>query len=363
MNDNAKIRVTIIGPGPRSEGGIKSVVSRIFPRLKMREDLDVVWIASQRSGSVFAKIFCFLGALAKSVYYLPRSAVVHLHGTVGLSLFRKSFFIWLARISGCRIAFHFHAPQSVFEQFFEKPGFVRSYALATLKQCDAIVVLSDSWKEIVRAVLPDSEIVVIYNPVMEALGGTRSHVEESLDVLYLAHLIRRKGFDDLVKAFAKVVDNVPDARLVFCGSGETKYAQELSEELDISRNVVFRGWIPETEIAKELSTAAVFCLPSYDEGLPMGILEAMSSGVAVVATPVGGIPDVLFHEDNALLVDPGDIEGLSTQLTRLLTDKVLRKRLADKALQQSGRFVPGKVAEEWAKLYQGCSASSRGSRA
>ena len=120
MNERQKIRVTIIAPGPRSEGGIKSVVARIVPRLKLREDLDVAWIASQRSGSAFAKISCFLGALAKSIYYLPRSAVVHLHGTVGLSLLRKSFFIWLAKISGCRIAYHFHAPQLVFEQFFEK---------------------------------------------------------------------------------------------------------------------------------------------------------------------------------------------------------------------------------------------------
>jgi glycosyltransferase involved in cell wall biosynthesis len=357
VNEVKKIRVAIVAPGLQSEGGIKSVVTRIYPWLAKRPDLKITWIASQSAGSVVTKIGRFLGALASAIYYLPQSAVVHVHGTVGISLLRKSFFIWLARISGCRIAYHFHAPQSVFEGFFDRPGLMRAYALATLSQCDAIVVLSDSWRETVRKVLPDSRIVVIYNPVMEMLEDTRKPAAESKDVLYLAHLIKRKGFDDLIKAFSAVVDAVPNARLVFCGSGEMQYAEELVEGLGLSGNVIFRGWIPEKDIAKELSAAAVFCLPSYDEGLPMGILEAMSAGVAVVATPVGGIPDVLMHEDNALLVAPGDIEGLASQLVRLLTDDALRERLVDKALGQSDGFAPRKIAGQWVELYRGMMAS------
>ncbi len=345
-------RVVIVAPGPESEGGIRSVVERIYPRLAQREDLDVTWLASQRAGSALAKALFFFKAVLKGLYTIPRADVVHLHGSVRLSLLRKSVFIWLASLFGCRIAYHFHAPQTVFEEFFAAEGLERRFALATLRRCDAIVVLSDSWERTVRAVLPDSTIVVIYNPVMEAQPVTAEPSASSLDVLYLAHLIRRKGFDDLIKAFQKVAQEVPKARLVFCGSGETDYAHELGKELGIIDRIVFRGWIPETEITNQLALATVFCLPSYDEGLPMGILEAMSSGVAIVTTPVGGVPDVLTHEVNALLFEPGDIDSLSERLVRLLTNEELRARLAARALEESVAFRPKKIAGEWAALYE-----------
>lgn len=352
MNDKKKIRVTIVAPGPQSEGGIRSVVERILPRLETHEDLEVAWLASQRSGSTAAKLICVLKSLVKALYYLPRSDVVHVHGTVGLSLLRKSVFIWLARITRCRVVFHFHAPQAVFEQFFAKPGVLRAYSRRTLQQCDALVVLSESWGETVRIEFPESNIVVIYNPVAESLVANKGDGAAPCNVLYLAHLIRRKGFDDLIQAFALIAESVPGAQLVFCGSGEVEYAKQLSEELGIANRVEFRGWISEKEKMVELAHAAVFCLPSYDEGLPMGILEAMSSGVAIVTTPVGGVPDVLSHEKNALLVDPGDIDDLGKQLSRLLTDVPLRDRLSNDALRDSDNFHPDRIAGHWVEMYR-----------
>ena len=348
-----KIRVTIVAPGPQSEGGIRSVVSRILPRLEAHQELEVVWLASQRSGSAAAKLFCVLKSLAKALYYLPKSDVVHVHGTVGLSLLRKSIFIWLARITKCHIIFHFHAPQTVFEQFFAKPGILRAYSRGTLRQCDALVVLSESWGETVRSEFPESNIVVIYNPVAESLGASKADLTVPRNVLYLAHLIKRKGYDDLIQAFALVAESVPDAQLIFCGSGEVEHAQRLSADLGIANRVEFRGWISEKEKTVELARAAVFCLPSYDEGLPMGILEAMSSGVAIVTTPVGGVPDVLTHERNALLIEPGDIDDLGRQLSRLLTDVQLRDRLSKEALRDSDKFHPDRIAAHWVELYRG----------
>ena len=346
------LRVVIVAPGPESEGGIRSVIERIYPRLAEREGFAVTWLASQRAGSSVVKLLFFVKAVLQGLYRIPRADVVHLHGSVSLSLLRKSVFIWLASLFGCRIVYHFHAPQTVFEEFFATPGLKRRYALATLRRCDAIAVLSDSWERTVRAVLPDATIVVIYNPVMDAQPVTVEPEAGRLDVLYLAHLIRRKGFDDLIRAFQRVVNEVPGARLVFCGSGETETAHELGKELGIIDNLVFRGWIAETEIANQLSLATVFCLPSYDEGLPMGILEAMSSGVAIVTTPVGGVPDVLTHEVNALLFEPGDIDSLGEQLVRLLTDDELRSRLSARALEDSVAFRPAKIAGEWAAMYR-----------
>ena len=83
----------------------------------------------------------------------------------------------------------------------------------------------------------------------------------------------------------------------------------------------------------------------------MGILEAMSAGIAIVTTPVGGIPDVLSHERNALLVEPGDVDDLSNQLVRLLTDPTLRNHLCQEALRDSARFHPDRIAANWSDMY------------
>lgn len=347
------MRVTIIAPGPESEGGIRSVVASIVPRLAERDDMDVTWIASHRSGSAISKIGCFVSALVKSIYYLPRSSVLHVHGSVGTSLLRKSVFIWLSALFRCDAIYHFHASQHVFEGYFARPGLKRAFSLATLRRCTAIAVLSESWADLVKDVLPDSEISVIYNPVLDMTSVQKNVTDGSRAILYLAHLIERKGYLDLIQALPEVIEQVPDARLVFCGSGEVERAKELCEDLGIRDHVEFHGWVSDTEKLNQLSKAAVFCLPSYDEGLPMGVLEAMSAGVAVVTTPVGGIPDVLTSEENALLVEPGDIGKLSEQLTRLLTRSDLRNRLASAALDDSSRFDRSKVAASWVALYQG----------
>lgn len=354
MNPESRdcMRVTIIAPGPESEGGIRSVVASIVPRLQERNDMNVTWIASHRSGSAISRIACFLTALVKSIYYLPRSSVVHVHGAVSTSLLRKSIFIWLSSFFRCDVIYHFHAPQHIFERYFARPGLTRDYSLATLKRCKAIAVLSESWADLVKKVLPDSEIVVIYNPVPDIAGVQKNVMDDSRAILYLAHLIERKGYLDLIRALPEVIEQVPDVRLVLCGSGEVERAQELCKDLGILDHVDFHGWVSDTEKVNQLSRATVFCLPSYDEGLPMGILEAMSTGVAVVATPVGGIPDVLTNEVNALLAEPGDVSKLSEQLIRLLTQSDLRNRLAAKALEDSSRFNPGRVTEAWVTLYQ-----------
>ncbi len=346
------IRVSIVAPGPKSEGGIRSVVERILPLLGAETDIRVHWIASHRQGSLPAKVACFLGAFARALWLFPRSSIVHVHGTVGLSLFRKSAFVWLAKAFNCRVIYHFHSTVTVFDRFFSKKGASTAFALATLRRCDVVVVLSDTWKKIVEKTLPDSRIEVIYNPVLDTAGGTDPRERNSGRVLYLAHLIERKGYQDLIAAFAGVVEQVADARLVFCGSGEEAKARALCEELGIEDAVEFHGWVGDDAKADELRKASVFCLPSYDEGLPMGVLEAMSSGVPIVTTPVGGVPDVLTDEVSALLFEPGDVAGLRDRLTRLLQDGDLRVELASRAVSDSRRFRPREIADAWVRLYR-----------
>ena len=129
-------------------------------------------------------------------------------------------------------------------------------------------------------------------------------------------------------------------------------AQALCGELDIADRVTFLGWIGEAERTNQLYRAGILALPSFQEGLPMGILEAMKFGLAVVTTPVGGIPDVLQDGYNGLLVPPGNAEMLAQAIRRLFDDEALQARIGAMARSSVAVYEPAVLANEWKSLYR-----------
>jgi glycosyltransferase involved in cell wall biosynthesis len=113
------------------------------------------------------------------------------------------------------------------------------------------------------------------------------------------------------------------------------------------------GWLSREEAAQALASASIFVLPSYAEGLPMALLEAMSYALPVVTTPVGGIPGVIRHGENGLLVDPGDIQGITAALASLLQDPAERTRLGTATRRTIEQHFSQDVAiDQLARLYE-----------
>jgi glycosyltransferase involved in cell wall biosynthesis len=147
----------------------------------------------------------------------------------------------------------------------------------------------------------------------------------------------KKDHATLLLAFAKVHATHPDARLVLVGIGPLEDAlRRQVDELDLSDAVTFLGRRDDVEAI--LPGFDVFVLSSRYEGLPIALLEAMAAGVPPVATRVGGIPEVLTHEEDGLLVPPGDPDALAQALSRVLGDGVLHARLAHRARHRAHDF-------------------------
>jgi glycosyltransferase involved in cell wall biosynthesis len=139
-----------------------------------------------------------------------------------------------------------------------------------------------------------------------------------------------KGHEVTLKAVRHVVDKFPDAVFFFAGDGPRKRALEkMADELGISSQVIFAGFI--NNIKNVYSFSDIIVLSSWSEGLPQSILQAMASGIPVVATKVGGVPEIVFHEKTGILVQPGDFESLSNGIIRLLKDHVLREQIINNA--------------------------------
>lgn len=179
------------------------------------------------------------------------------------------------------------------------------------------------------------KITVVYNGVRQDLGrdadARRDEARACLglgdDILAIAmigSLTRRKGVDVLMQALANTKTH--DWRLLLAGDGEDgDELMKMSRDLGLDHAIVFLGHQGRDEVERLLVAADLVVVPSSMEGMPYVILEAMACSTAVVASRVNGIPEAALHEQTALLTPPGDIDSLRTALTRLMSDKTLRR--------------------------------------
>jgi glycosyltransferase involved in cell wall biosynthesis len=177
-------------------------------------------------------------------------------------------------------------------------------------------------------------------------------------VLFLAWLQRTKGVLDLVRAIPIILRSVPEATFVIAGRGlhggeSPESIMELARSLRVAHALRCPGWVSGAMKESFLRESDVFVLPSYFEALPVALLEAMARGVPVIATRVGGIPDVIEDGVNGLLVDPGQPEALARAIIAMLTDDALRTRLREAARTHvRKRYSTEAVIEDLAALYR-----------
>jgi glycosyltransferase involved in cell wall biosynthesis len=129
-----------------------------------------------------------------------------------------------------------------------------------------------------------------------------------------------------------VRDAEPGWTLILAGNGEIEEGRRLATELGVAEQVSFAGWVDGADKERLFREASIFCLPSYAEGFPMAVIDAITYGIPVVTTPVGGILDVLEAEKDILVFEPGDIATLAGQLKRLIDSGELRNNLSRHAL-------------------------------
>jgi glycosyltransferase involved in cell wall biosynthesis len=156
-------------------------------------------------------------------------------------------------------------------------------------------------------------------------------------VLFVGHILAAKGVFDLLSAWAKVKLSCPNALLTVAGQDYTRgrFTRE-ARALGVDNSVVFTGSLALPIVANLMRESRLLCLPSHGEGTPNCIMEALSCGLPIVATRVGGIPDIVEHENTGLLVNKGDVEGLAAALICLLRDPTRSARMG-KAAQAFAR--------------------------
>jgi len=275
-------------------------------------------------------MWVLLTALAKMLRGRLGGRLAGVHVNVGerLSLVRKGSIVAWARALGVPVVLHLHAQMQRFYRGLPAP--LRAMARWVFGLADAVIVIGPAARRFVIEELevPAERVEIVINGVPGATRPRRAAQPDGLQrVMFLGNLGPRKGVDDLLQALARPGFDRGRLRATIAGGGDVDGYRAQARQLGIDGFVQLPGWCGQEQTAALLADADVLVLPSYDEVLPLVILEALANGVAVVCTRVGEIPSLLTDRVDALYVEPGDVDGLAATLQQVLGDAQLRETL------------------------------------
>lgn len=233
-----------------------------------------------------------------------------------------------------------------------------------LKKADLFIAISQEIADGLRKDgIPPERIKHITNFVdtdkFQPINNNERHMfkrtlslDENIVINFTGRIVGRKGLDILIHAFTKNSELTLSSRLLIVGTGQDEQrVKEMVSDLGIGDKVRFLGH--SSEVARYYQTSDIFVLPSYAEGMPNSLLEAMACGLPVIASRIGGVVDVVEDGKSGILFEPGDVSGLASAMIRLLQDDELRQRLGLEARKRIvENFSIDRIAEEYIELYE-----------
>lgn len=327
-------RVCMVVPNRMVKGGIAAVING-YRGSQLEKDYEITYVESYKDGSKFDKLLKGICGYFHFAYVLMfhKPNVVHIHSSFGPSFYRKMPFIYMASWRKIPIVNHIHGAD--FDEFYvNAPEEKKDKIKKVYSKCNVLIALSEEWKERLSQIIPEDRIEIIenYSILHEDALEERMQRKCNNTVLFLGELGKRKGCYDIPAVIAQVKKSIPDVNFVLAGAGsevDEAAIRKLIAEKGVSDNVEFPGWVRGDTKDKLLREADVFFLPSYNEGMPMSVLDAMGYGLPVVSTNVGGIPKIVHDEENGCCCDPGDVNRFAEGITEILSDRKERKSFGE----------------------------------
>lgn len=294
------------------------------------------------------KLLVLCKAILQFLYWMlfhPEIKIVHVQGSVGASFWRKAIFIYIAKFFHKKVVWHMHAGR--FAVFYQQ----HRYAVRkVVNKSDVIIALSEYWKEYFKNEFPTKRVEIIKN----VISAPKAHKQQTsyFTLLFLGLLGKNKGIYDLLECiWDHKVEFQGKLKLYIGGNGEIEHVKQLIKEYGIADIVIFEGWVSGDKKIELLNKSDAYILPSYKEGLPISILEAMSYGMPIISTPVGGIPEIVSNGENGYLVESGNKEDIYKAIISLLNDSDLRNRMGSVSLSRVGEHLPEYVEKQLETLY------------
>jgi glycosyltransferase involved in cell wall biosynthesis len=352
-------QVLMLGPAPSAHGGIASVERLLLAHAP--SNVKIQFIPTMVDGSRWVKLTAFVqGVLgARRAARGCRTPIIHVHFASNASLLRKLLIQRAVRDAHQHWVLHAHGGD--FNGFFRaQPRPIRAAIVRFFRTANTFVVLSEQWRRFYsqECGVAMDRISVLRNPVALPVRLPPREAETPVRFVFLGSMDERKGAFRVIEAFSVLEPkHRANARLIVAGNGNIDRARRLAAERNVATQVDVRPWLSAEARDELLAAASVYVLPSLNEGLPMGLLEAMSWGLPVIASPVGGIPEVVRHGRDGLLIDPNNIEQISEAMRALIEQPRMRHQMG---LSARVAVEPLSIHHYWSSLSEIYERASKG---
>ena len=334
-----EINILMLGSDLSVKGGMTTVVES-FLNNKFNNKINIKFVPTHIEKNIFKQLIFFINALIKIVYSLifDEISIIHMHLSEKGSFYRKYIIFILGKIFNKKIIIHMHGAE--FKEFYENSSKnIKQNIIKLLKGADYVLVLGDNWNDYVKG-LDNSIKTRIFRNSVKVRNDIVTRKKNNINILFLAVLIERKGIFDLIEASRIIINNKKllnyNIKFTIAGTGSSEYkCKNKVSEYKLDSFFDFKGWITGKEKYNLLKESQIFVLPSYNEGLPVAILEAMSYGLPIISTNVGSIEDAVKDNFNGFLINPGDINLLAHRITEC----ILNKNMWEEFSQNSRKFI------------------------
>lgn len=332
----------MIGPNSNSKGGIATVIGNFKEHYAGHK---VYYLDTWNETHKFREGIRAFWNIRKQIKQ-KKIDIAHFHVAQKGSFFRKALLAKRIR-KECPVIFHMHASQ--FDTFYEKANpHVQKWIRNILDNVDGIVVLSKEWETYYKKVTK-TRIIVIENAV--CVPEAPIYNKNAKQIVTFGRIGKRKGSYDILKVAKQIGHTFPEIEFVLYGDGEISQLEAEIQEKKL-QNMRVGGWITAEKKEEVMRNTVLHLLPSYHEGLPMAILETMAEGVPNLASNVGGIPQVVYDEQNGYVIEPADINTMVRKLTSFLANQKKRDELSNNAFRTiQENFSLDNYFEKWNQFY------------
>jgi glycosyltransferase involved in cell wall biosynthesis len=259
--------------------------------------------------------------------------------------------ILIAKLFRKKIILHVHGAK--FHIYYSSSKLLKPYIRYIFESADVVICLSEGWQKFFSSTFKLKRLVIINNVIQEVSDKPHTEERDSLNLLFLGQIGKRKGVFDLLNVLAENKEEFKDkVKLTIGGIGDVDRLQKTLSDNRFNGDVTYAGWVNGSTKARLLNSCDVYVLPSYHEGLPISVLEAMSYGKPVISTNVGGIPEIVRPGFNGWLFKPGDHQALNTIIREAMNNKDLLKQYGNNSLSLSKNYTPESVFQSLNALYQ-----------
>lgn len=359
-------KILLVSRSTKLRGGVTTFIELLLNHLSLLDHLSdkIIFFEEGKSPQKWRNIFLLLLFMKQYCSFIKiienkKIKLVHLNPSLGRTpMWRDGIYLRLAKKKNIPVLFFIHGWDDEYFQKAIKSGIFSKFHQHTLKMADAIVVLSPEFKEkLIKLGMKEEKIHVLSTMVeAEKYKPEDKDFSPPYRLLFCARLVREKGVYEAVEAMKYIVKKYPDAILTVMGEGrECNALKSFAKDIGVRDNVIFTGFLSGKRKYEIFKNSHIFVYPSYKEGFPTVVLEAMAAGLPVITTPVGGVKYALKDGINGYFIKsmPPNPEEIAHLVIKLLSNpEIMRKMHENNMLEVKEKYDVLAVIRKIVKIYE-----------